>query len=134
MRPLAADIVVIRDGRVLLIKRATEPYKGMLALPGGRLEDGETLEQCAVREAEEETGLKVRPTSLVGIYSDPKRDPRGTVAAAYLCDAVGGVERPGFDTTDVLWYPYDNIMDGVLAFDHKRILLDALALYARREK
>ncbi|RLI39304.1 NUDIX hydrolase, partial [Candidatus Bathyarchaeota archaeon] len=74
---VAVDVVLIRaDGSLVLVRRGREPFKGMWALPGGFIEYGERAEEAAVREAEEETGLKVRVEGLVGVYSRPDRDPR----------------------------------------------------------
>src|ERR671916_789742 len=86
---LMVDVVVpSEEGQVLLIRRASDPYEGQWALPGGFVEVGETLEDAAVREAGEETGLEVEVVRLVGVYSDPARDPRGhNVSCAYLARA-----------------------------------------------
>ena len=84
---LTADCVVVRPGsEVLLVRRGGEPFKGCWALPGGFMEMDETIEHCAVRELEEETGLRFaeRDLRLIGVYSAPGRDPRGrTVTAAF---------------------------------------------------
>ena len=77
---LTADVMVVRSGNeVLLVRRGGEPFKGCWALPGGFMEMDETIEHCAVRELEEETGLRFteQELSLIGIYSAPGRDPRG---------------------------------------------------------
>jgi len=58
--PNAASVALVRDGKVLLIKRAYDPYKGLWTLPGGRLEPGESIEQCAAREIAEEVGIVIR--------------------------------------------------------------------------
>tara|TARA_R110002020_G_scaffold8652_17_gene34438 strand:- start:5038 stop:5448 length:411 start_codon:yes stop_codon:yes gene_type:complete len=58
--PNAASVALVRDGKVLLIKRAYDPYKGLWTLPGGRLEPGESIEQCAIREIVEEIGVTIR--------------------------------------------------------------------------
>ena len=82
---LAADAVILFQGGIVLIKRENPPYQGCFALPGGFVEIGETVESAAQREAKEETGLEIELIGLVGIYSDPKRDPRGhIVSAAFL--------------------------------------------------
>ena len=88
---LTADICVfLRAGegwKLLLIRRGGHPYLGCWALPGGFADEGETIEQTAARELEEETGLSGLPLELVGVYSAPGRDPRGwTVSVAF---AVG---------------------------------------------
>ena len=72
------------EGRVLLIRRGQPPYAGAYALPGGFVEIGETVEAACRRERLEETGIEVGALRLVGVYSDPARDPRGhTVSVAY---------------------------------------------------
>ena len=75
MRPFACDLVLIEGDKVLLIRRARDPFKGEWAVPGGRIEDNETAEDCAKREMKEETGLDVEIIGLTGIYSDPKPRP-----------------------------------------------------------
>ena len=88
---LTADCVVVRSGsEVLLVRRGGEPFKGCWALPGGFMEMDETIEHCAVRELEEETGLRFaeRDLRLIGVYSAPGRDPRGrTVTAAFRVES-----------------------------------------------
>ena len=93
--PIAADLIIElldQPGRpVVLIERRNPPHGW--ALPGGFVEVGESLERAAVREALEETGLEVRLKTLLGMYSDPARDPRGhTVTAVYIGEAHGTPE------------------------------------------
>ncbi|MDD5337377.1 MAG: NUDIX hydrolase [Candidatus ainarchaeum sp.] len=127
MRQLAADAVILKDGEVLLVKRGTEPFKGMWAIPGGRIEDNETLEQCCVREAKEETGLDIKVERLVGMYSIPSRDPRKVIAAAYLCTVLGGSLNPmPGEIEKAEWFPLDKVPE--LASDHGKMLKDALKL------
>lgn len=127
MRPktplLTVDGVIILNGKIVLIKRKNEPYRGSFALPGGFVEIGETTEEAVKREVMEETGLLIEILKLVGVYSDPSRDPRGhTVSVAYL--AVGkGEPKADTDAADVGCFDLNNLP--VLAFDHKRILNDA---------
>lgn len=123
---LTADCVVSDgDGRVLLVRRGNEPFKGCWALPGGFMEMDETIEQCAVRELREETGLHatVEMLRLVGVFSVPGRDPRGrTVTAAYalsLPDAVSKA-KAGDDAAALDWFPLSALPP--LAFDHADIL------------
>ena len=77
---MTADCIVITkeaDAKVLLIQRGDEPDKGCWAFPGGFMNMDETTEQCAIRELEEETGLKVNEVHQIGAYSKVDRDPRG---------------------------------------------------------
>ncbi len=125
---VTADIAVIevREGcpSILLIRRRHAPFAGAWALPGGFLDEGETLEACAARELKEETGLAANGLSLVGVYSAPGRDPRGqTVTAAYLA-GVSGEVRAGDDAVDCRWFSLDALPE--LAFDHDRIIEDAI--------
>jgi len=124
MRPFACDMVLVESGKVLLIRRGSEPFKGEWAVPGGRLEDNETAEECARREMREETGLDVEIVGLSGIYSDPGRDPRGIIVAAYLVRRVGGTLKAGDDASEAAWFPLDAIPK--LCTDHNRIVDDAL--------
>ena len=92
---LTADIAVFAEGgkgvKVLLIRRGGHPYLGCWALPGGFADQGETIEQTATRELEEETHLTGLPLQMVGVYSAPGRDPRGwTVSVAYAARAAMG--------------------------------------------
>jgi 8-oxo-dGTP diphosphatase len=128
---VTADIAVFSEcgGRpsILLIQRARDPFAGCWALPGGFLDEGETLEACAARELHEETSLVSGPLRLFGTYSTPGRDPRGwTVTAAYLTQAEDGSEaKAGDDAADCRWFALDALPP--LAFDHDRIVADAIA-------
>jgi 8-oxo-dGTP diphosphatase len=126
MRPFVTDAVIVRNGGIVLILRKNEPFKGKWALPGGFAEADETAEQCCAREALEETGLSVRVKRLIGVFSGPERDPRGTVAAAYLCEAVGGELKGGDDAKAAEWFPRDKLPE--LGFDHSRIIEKAKRL------
>lgn len=122
---LTVDCVVIDAGeRVLLIRRKNPPFKGAFALPGGFVDVGEPVEDACRRELLEETGVAARKLVLLGVYSDPGRDPRGhTCSVAYLT-RVGRVEaRAGDDAADVQWVPLSS--RPLMAFDHGKILQDA---------
>ena len=123
---LMVDVVVPSEGgRILLIRRGSDPYEGHWALPGGFVEVGETLETAAAREAEEETGLKVEIVRLVGVYSDPDRDPRGhNVSVAYLARAQDGEPSAASDAAEASFMEPSTVE---LAFDHEKIIADALA-------
>ena len=123
---LMVDVVVpSEEGHILLIRRASDPYEGQWALPGGFVEVGETLEDAAAREAEEETGLKVEIVRLVGVYSDPDRDPRGhNVSCAYLARVREGELAAASDAAEASFQDPSTVE---LAFDHEKIVADALS-------
>lgn len=123
---LTVDVVIPdQDGRVVLIRRANEPFRGRWALPGGFVDVGETVEQAARREVREETGLEVELERLVGVYSEPDRDPRGhNVSVAFLAHPVGDAEPRGSDDASEALLLDPAVVE--LAFDHDRIIRDAL--------
>src|SRR2546428_11020893 len=88
---VAVDGIVLKDGKLVAVRRMNEPYRGMPALPGGFVELGETTVEAVGREVREETGLETRVKRLVGVFSDPKRDPRGhVISIVYELEATGG--------------------------------------------
>jgi 8-oxo-dGTP diphosphatase len=126
---LTTDCVIFDPAaRVLLIRRGHEPFRGAYALPGGFVEVGETTESACRREVEEETGLEVHDLRLLGVYSNPDRDPRGhTVSIAYVTRlAASVVPRSGSDAASAEWVSDWRHLN--LAFDHAEILADAEAL------
>ena len=134
---VTADCVVMTNEatpKVLLIQRGSEPFKGCWAFPGGFMNMDETTEQCAVRELEEETGLKVNNLHQIGAYSKVDRDPRcRTITVAYLTIIDAPVNVIGQDdAANAQWFPISKLP--ALAFDHDEILQDAIALYNRLKK
>lgn len=120
------DGLLILDGTIVLVRRGREPFIGRLALPGGVVEYGETVEDAVVREFREETGLETEVVRLSGIYSRPDRDPRGhLISIAFVLRKVGGHIRPGDDAASVELLPPDRT--GPLAFDHLMIVQDFLS-------
>ncbi|MGC8916462.1 MAG: NUDIX domain-containing protein [Thermoanaerobaculum sp.] len=122
---LTVDALIVDPHRgVLLVQRKHPPFAGFWALPGGFVEEGESCEEAVVREVGEETGLTVEVVALLGVYSQPGRDPRGhTVSVVYQCRVGGGQVRGGDDAAAARFFPS---LEGVLlAFDHAQILAEA---------
>jgi 8-oxo-dGTP diphosphatase len=124
---LAADTIielVDRSGRpIVLIERRNPPHGW--AIPGGFVDIGERVETAAVREALEETALQVELQALLGLYSDPARDPRGhTVTAVYVAQARG--EPEARDDAQSLKVFLPDQLPRELAFDHATVLADYL--------
>ena len=125
---LTVDIIIEYQQKIVLIKRKNDPFRNRYALPGGFVEIGETTEDAAQREAKEETGLDIDINELVGIYSDPARDPRRhTVSACYLASGSGTLSA-GTDAADAGLFDLDQIPK--LAFDHNRMISDAFGKFS----
>ncbi|MGF1473799.1 MAG: NUDIX domain-containing protein [Rubrobacteraceae bacterium] len=121
---IMVDVVVPAEEGVVLIRRGTDPYEGMWALPGGFVEVGETVENAAVREAKEETNLDVELERLVGVYSEPDRDPRGhNVSITFVARITAGNPEAATDADEVAVLDPSEVE---LAFDHRKIIEDAL--------
>ena len=123
---LTVDAVILYNSEnFILIRRKNPPFQGDLALPGGFVDIGETVENACIREAQEETNLKVKIIKLIGVFSDPERDPRGhTVTIAFLCEPVDKKRIPKAkdDAADVEIVPLSKIPKLKLAFDHLEII------------
>jgi 8-oxo-dGTP diphosphatase len=110
---------------VLLVRRAVEPARGAWDIPGGFLEADEHPEAGAVRELQEETGLQVTLTGLLGMYMDrygEDEDPDSTLNILYLATAPHGEPQPADDAAGFGWFSADEIPDD-LAFAHMRAAL-----------
>jgi len=122
---LTVDGVVLKDKKILLIKRKNQPFKGKWALPGGFVEYGEKTEDAVLREVFEETGLKTKVKDVIGVFSDPNRDPRGhVVSVVYLLEISDGEIMSGDDAIDVKFFDLKSSPD--LAFDHNIIIKNIL--------
>ena len=119
------DVAVIDGERILLVKRSNEPYKNRWVLPGGFVEYDETVENAAAREVLEETGVQIRLESILGVYSDPERDPRGhTLTTVFIGRPVAGEPVGGDDAADAFWVNLESLDSSILAFDHPLIVED----------
>lgn len=117
------DAIMQKGSKVLMIRRKKDPFKGMLALPGGFVNEDETVEDAMKREMFEETSLEVEPIEILGVYSDPKRDPRKhTMTVVFVAIITGGSEKASDDAAGLEWVELAD--PGKVAFDHARILAD----------
>lgn len=126
-RYLATDGLLIKDNKVLLIKRKKGTRQGgNWSLPGGFLKWGETSEKAVLREVKEETGIKGRIISLLGVYSKPNRDEIENVTLAYLIKPLK--QTPKIDKKEVVeisWFSPEDLPQN-MAFDHRKIINDYL--------
>lgn len=122
---LAADVIIHYPGdNIVLIERKYEPYGW--ALPGGHVDVGETVEDAARREMKEETNLDVDLIRMVGVYSDPKRDPRRHVVSVAFVAVADGMPVAGDDAANAQLFNVHNL-PFELAFDHFEIIEDWLS-------
>jgi len=122
---ITVDGVIIDNNNIILIRRKNPPYKNKWALPGGFVEYGEKTEKAVLREIFEETSLKTEILNMIGVYSDPSRDPRGhTISVVYLLKNLSGILKGGDDALEAKYFDVDDLPD--LAFDHDKIINDAI--------
>src|SRR6266705_6112829 len=118
---VTVDGLVLVDEKLVVIRRGNDPFRGMPALPGGFVELGETTVEAVVREVREETGLETKILRLIGVFSDPSRDPRGhTVTIAYALEAIGGRLEVGSGASAIVLVGPDD--PPRMAFDHNEIV------------
>ncbi len=135
-RPLVGvGVVAVKDGRVLLIRRAKPPRAGRWSLPGGRQRLGETVRETARRELREETGVEAEVTALLDVVDSITRDDEGAIAYHYtlvdfLAEWRGGAPRAGGDATEALWADPENLGSYELWDETLRLICLGLA---RRE-
>ncbi len=127
---VTVDAVVLRENgdlvEVLLIQRKNEPFQGSWALPGGFLDEKETLEAAVARELKEETNLEGLELMQFRVYSEPDRDPRGrTISTVYIAVVQGEIDaHAGDDASTLSWFSVSDLPE--LAFDHATIIPDVL--------
>jgi 8-oxo-dGTP diphosphatase len=114
------DIIVHQENRIILIHRKHPPHGW--ALPGGFVDEGEKVEQAAVREAKEETGLDVTLQDLLYVYSDPKRDLRQHTMSVVFTATAEGEAAAADDADDLAYFDLDDLPE--LVFDHAQIISD----------
>ncbi|MHA1754846.1 MAG: NUDIX domain-containing protein [Candidatus Odinarchaeia archaeon] len=124
---IAVDgIIEVEAEKYILIKRKFPPFKDYWAIPGGIVKYGESVEAALKREIKEETSLDVSIKKLVGVYSNPNRDPRGhVISICYLCKIEKGTPQAKSDAEELKIFTVDEIKNLKLAFDHLKMLKDA---------
>ncbi len=123
--------VVLRDNRVLLVRRKREPGAGLWAIPGGHVRLGETLQEACERELLEETGLKVVALKPIFAFDYIERDEEGKVKFHYvvvdlLCRQIGGGLKPGGDAKEVRWIPLEDALNLKLTSSTRRLIEELL--------
>jgi len=121
----AAGVVLDDQGRVLLIQRGIEPYRGSWALPAGYQEVDESPAQTACREVFEETGLEVVVTELLDVLYFPDDPRKPATSVVYRCRVTGGTLQAGDDARKAEWFSLDELPED-LAFDNRERILDKL--------
>jgi 8-oxo-dGTP diphosphatase len=126
----AAAAAIIRDGKILLVKRGVAPKIGLWSLPAGFIEVDETVSECAVREVKEETGLDVELTGILDVYTIFD-DPRYVcLLVVYTADAKGGVLTPGDDAAEADYFSPDSLPPIAFA-KHAEAIAEAFRRYAK---
>ncbi len=126
------DTIIQSDSQILFVKRKKDPFKDRLAFPGGFVNEGEKVEDAAKREVKEETSLDIELDGILGVYSDPNRDPRGHIMSTVFIEKIpkdsssSSNTEPiaGDDAAEIKWVDLESIDSKTFAFDHKKILSD----------
>ncbi|RME55534.1 NUDIX hydrolase [Candidatus Woesearchaeota archaeon] len=118
------DIIIVHEDKVCLIKRKIEPYKGYIAIPGGYVDYGDTVEKTAIKEAKEETGLDVELQEIIGVYSDPERNPKKHLITTVFVAKPKSFELKDNEEAEPFWEEISNVKSLNLAFDHNKIFND----------
>ncbi len=121
---LTVDAIIKYNGNYVFIQRGHEPFKGMLAFPGGHVEEGQTCEDAVLAEVQQETGLEFKIKGQLGAYSDLHRDPRGKYVTIVFCGEGAGMLKAGDDASDVVLLKKSEVIPEKLAFDHGKIWED----------
>ncbi len=132
---VAVGAIVIKDGRVLLVKRSQPPSKGLWAIPGGRVELGETLKEAAEREIMEETGLTIRAGNPVYTFEVIKRDDAGRIRFHYvivdlMADYLSGELNASDDASEARWVSPEEL-DGLSVSESTKEVLKDVTHFGR---
>jgi len=125
---LSVDAVLIEDKKILLVQRFHEPFKGYWSLPGGFVDLGERISAAAERELREETGIRAKASKLIGVYDDPKRDPRGhVISISFIMKRISGKIMVSPESLAVKYFDIKNLPQN-MSHDHRKIIKDALRI------
>ncbi len=120
----AAGAIVVQDGKLLLVERAEDPYKGDWCIPAGYMEWDESPRRCAERELKEETGLEIRAGEVFEVYSGTD-DPRtNAILILYFCEVVGGQAAAGDDASDLRFCSLSEIPSNIAFEAHRQAIAD----------
>jgi 8-oxo-dGTP diphosphatase len=122
-------VVIVKEGKIALIKRGNEPGKGKLSIPGGLVELGEHIEQTVIREAKEETCLEVTDPRLIDVVDTVETDEEGKikyhyVIVDYLVRVVGGQIAAASDAEELRWVPFEEVENYVLTSSFRHFFCD----------
>lgn len=121
---VTTDGIILENKKILLVKRVPYPFSGYWTLPGGHVDYGETLEKAIKREIKEELGIKVKIKKLIGVYSDPKRDPRyHTVSVIYLLEKPKGKIKLNWESSEYKYFSLSNLPKKI-GFDYQKVIKD----------
>lgn len=120
-RGISVDALIIKDGKILLIRRGAEPEKGKWATPGGYIGWDESASEAVIREVKEETGLNATKTTFLTISSSPQRHPKQVITIAYLVEVDNTPLKNGDDAEAANWFPLE-ALPTPLAFDHEETI------------
>ena len=115
-------LLTTKNGEIILIQRESDTFHGFWALPGGMVEEHETIEEALAREMREEVGVRVKPREILGVFSDPNRDPRGRVITTVFICEFEGEPTAGSDASSIKQFTLEDALTLDLAFDHTFIL------------
>lgn len=122
------DAIIQRESEILLIRRKKDPFKNMLALPGGFVNDNERVEEAIIREVSEETTLEIKLLDILGVYSDPNRDPRKHIMTTVFISEIKGDKSiealAADDASEIVWIDLASVEKHTFGFDHKKIIND----------
>ncbi len=126
--PTIDAIIHNERNQILFVKRTNNPFKNYLSLPGGFVNYGERIEDALRREVKEETSLNIEPLEILGVYSDPDRDPRGhIISTVFVCLIMDNLKgKDGDEASEICWINLNEIENNTYAFDHKMIIEDYL--------